>query len=369
MIGAQQLRAQVATGAPYLLQHDLLPTPVLPAASADALAWGAVPTGFLGLLRTPTLPGPDAYFALCCAAHHGTVGGYVPTDVDSKIRGSLWRDGGARGRSRRAAFALAARAWQRETVSTRVLPVGAPGDTLSGHDGEWLAVLIGAHGATGPGEEALAETLGAAIDAELARQARLFRQLDAEGPLEAVLAAAAILTHNAGDCDQGLSYATRQDPAQARWRRLAHEEPGRLDGAFARAAAIYRATLAAEGHRHYPLRGPRCLRRDPRLLLPFAPFLEAWGALIATTVLLREDERLEVAAALLDGCRTIAGQQGYFRALRGLTEAWPGGAQRLARALPAAARRVFDDAATQRALAVRDEAFRAALARRVPPRS
>jgi hypothetical protein len=32
------------------------------------------------------------YFALCLAAHHATVATFVPTDLDSKIRGLLWRE-------------------------------------------------------------------------------------------------------------------------------------------------------------------------------------------------------------------------------------------------------------------------------------
>lgn len=55
--------------------------------------------GWLKILRSPRHP-PNAenptpeqridYFALCMAAHFSTVATYVPTDVDSKIRGHCW---------------------------------------------------------------------------------------------------------------------------------------------------------------------------------------------------------------------------------------------------------------------------------------
>jgi hypothetical protein len=32
------------------------------------------------------------YFALCLACHHATVATFVPTDVDTKIRGITWRE-------------------------------------------------------------------------------------------------------------------------------------------------------------------------------------------------------------------------------------------------------------------------------------
>jgi len=31
------------------------------------------------------------YFALCLACHHATVATFIPTDVDTKIRGILWQ--------------------------------------------------------------------------------------------------------------------------------------------------------------------------------------------------------------------------------------------------------------------------------------
>ena len=41
-----------------------------------------------------------------------------------------------------------------------------------------------------------------------------------------------------------------------------------LIGEFYRAKIIYKELLSAEGHRHYPLREPKCLRMTPDLMLP-----------------------------------------------------------------------------------------------------
>jgi hypothetical protein len=355
MIDAAALRAQVWSAAPFL---EASPRPAGQPA-ADPLAWGADADGYLGLLRAQALGGPDAYFALCCAAHHATVASYVPTDVDSKVRGALWSEGvDAQARARRAAFALSARAWSVDPVSAR--QVTLPGGAVSGHDGEWLAILIGAHGACGGGEEELAGRLRESVEAELAREAALFARAERTAGAEiATLRAAAVLTHNAGDCDQALSYARpgAGADARARWARLAHEGPARHGGAYLRAAAIYKSTLASEGHRNYPLRQAKALRRERALWLPIAPFLDEWGALVATHPALRAVERAQVAECLIDGCAAVPGQQGYYRALVGLIEAWPGGSAALERQLGAKARRALAAAPMRRQLAVSRASF------------
>ena len=42
-----------------------------------------------GLTREEQL---QDYFAVCLACHHATVATFVPTDVDTKIRGIVWRE-------------------------------------------------------------------------------------------------------------------------------------------------------------------------------------------------------------------------------------------------------------------------------------
>lgn len=358
MIDAEPLREQARSTAPFLFAAE---TP--DALDVDAAA--VAPRGWHALVRHERGADRDGYFALCCACHHATVATYVPTDVDSKIRGHLWRESmSAASRRRRTAFALAARRWSVDGISARV--VATPSGPVSGHDGEWLAVLLGALGAAAAAGEPVDE-LAAAIDGELAREAAALRQAVAAdgGELDAARLAA-VMTHNAGDVDQGISYWSEL-PALAPWRerfaRLAHENTTAYDGAFQQAARIYRATLSPEGHRNYPLRQAKALRRDPALLLPMAPFLDDWGGVVATHAALRDDERAEVLAQLIEGCRRIAGQSGYQRAIAGIAAA--GSLDRLAKRLPNAARKGLDDAALRRAIAVPRASFEAAMRKKV----
>jgi hypothetical protein len=63
-----------------------------------------------------------------------------------------------------------------------------------------------------------------------------------------------------------------------KFSRLAHERNDRFGGEFFRAKIIYKELLSAEGHRHYPLREPKCLRTTPDLMLPL-------GAVLVTMLL------------------------------------------------------------------------------------
>ncbi|HTO08549.1 MAG TPA: hypothetical protein VMR86_15990 [Myxococcota bacterium] len=311
----------------------------------------------------PTPSERTEYFALCLAAHFATVATWVPTDVDTKVRHALWHD--ARGSDelpRMRALALRAAAWDPEPVSARVVRVAGAG-AVSGHDGERLSVWCGglraaraAHDAAGAAE------LEAAIEAELWREARAFERTAAERGRELdALRLAAILTHNAGDVMQGLGGAAA--PAFA---DLARAGLGRYGGAFARAAALYRDSLARDGHRHYPLRRARALRAHRELLLPIAPFLDGWGEAVARFPGFGDAERAEVIAALVDGCRKLPGQTAYFRALAGLERALPRGldAPELAQHLPVSARRGLREAELRRRVAVSRESFEASAAKR-----
>jgi hypothetical protein len=140
----------------------------------------------------------------------------------------------------------------------------------------------------------------------------------------------------------------------------------RYGGAFGRAAALYRELLASEGHRNYPLRKPRALRSDPSLLLPIAPFLDEWGERVAVSPGLAEADRAEIVAALVEGCRKVSGQAGYYRALAGFARTHSRGieAPELAQHYPASVKRALRDAALRQRLAVRRESFEASYAKR-----
>jgi hypothetical protein len=366
MIAAPALVDQVRASAPYLFQVGAPPQP------ADLLSAARAPAGFLQVIRHADGlledAGPEAYFLLCLACHQATVATYLPTDVDSKIRGRLWheRGGDAVGLLRQAELALCASRWEVESVTRRA--VNLPGERpVSGHDGEHLSVLVGALGALTVADAALAARVESAVEEELEREAAVFRRAQATPGMELdVLRLAAVLAHNAGDVDQGLSYWPRDARLQAlreRLHDLAHA-PQRFGGTFAVAARLYSATLAPEGHRNYPLRAVKALRRELALQLPLAPFLDDWGRTVATHPALNDVERGEVAAALINGCRKIAGQQGYYRALAGLNEALSRGLDGLARHLPHTARAALKDKELRRKLAVPQASFESSCRKR-----
>jgi hypothetical protein len=175
-----------------------------------------------------------------------------------------------------------------------------------------------------------------------------------------------VLTHNAGDVMQGLAGAPASSPLVQRFGDLARAGESRYGGAFARAAALYRALLASEGHRNYPLRSPRALRRAPELLLPIAPLLDEWGERVARTGALSAAERAEVVEALVHGCVKIAGQQGYYRALAGFARAHPRGieAPELVSHYAASTRRLLRASDLRQKLAVPRASFESQLAKR-----
>ena len=152
--------------------------------------------------------------------------------VDTKIRGILWREC-RDGETLRAMcdYGLAAAGWDLSPVSKRITTVEGFGP-ISGHDGEWLSVISGAHGRFAVlGDTEYAEKSAAAIDAELKREAGGFRRMLHEPGAEIeVLRLAISLTHNCGDLDQGISFWSQHESlrdARKRFHRLAHENAGR----------------------------------------------------------------------------------------------------------------------------------------------
>ena len=344
-------------------------------AGGRLIRMGAAPDGFRTILEagawleTATLNEDEQledYFALCLACHHSTVATFVPTDVDTKIRGLIWRrvrDSA----SRRCmyAFTLDAHRWSLAGVSKRWTELAGLGP-VSGHDGEILSVLAGALGAfIRAGDADFADGACSAIDAELRRQAAEFQWASAHKGHELdLLRLSATLTHNAGDLDQGFSFWPGGDRYQAmknRFGRLAHENTRPYDGVFQVAARMYKSAMATEGHRNYPLRAVRALRRSPDLLLPQSPFLDAWGGVIAAHPSLATEERSEVLAALLAGCRKIPGQRGYFRAIHGLSESPGGHIDELVRRLPAAARSAWKEARFRKEIAIPQASFESSM--------
>ena len=340
-IGPRNLLELVRTSAPWLFDgsHPAHGPDVAPVAGRLVDAHGAARAWWSILLsedahpaaaREPTAQGVADYFALCCAAHFASAATFVPTDVDAKIRHALWLDQqDVAELERMLAFALGLEAWDVSAASARLVR-HAQHAPVSGHDGERLSVLGGALiGACARGMDAEAARIHERMEAELDREARTFLAAARarDGELDALLLAAA-LTHNAGDVGQSL--ATKHAAVVPEELRhglldLARERHDRHGGAFALAARLYRALLAPEGHRNYPLRETKCLRKHPSLLYPVPPIVDDWGSMLATTSLLSTIERASVVAALVDGLRRVPGQTAYQRALAGFSRAFPGG--------------------------------------------
>ncbi len=344
MIAAETLLTLVRNTAPFLFDR----------------AWPRAE--FLAILTGPLPAEGDlaGYFAWCLASHHATVATFVPTDVDSKIRGLLWRETRDRETLRAMAeLALRSLSWDLDAVSRRTVDNGF--GPVSGHDGERMSVLAGALGRmVEVGDEEMAERLALRLEAELDRELASFQA--ARHPVEQLKLAQSI-AHNLGDLNQGISF-WKKGPAMAamrdRFHRLGHEDAGR----FARPMKLYRDLLAAEGHRNYPLRAVKALRQDPSLLYPQPPFVDDWGHTIATSPLLTFADRRETAGALIEGCRKLPGQSGYYRALAGMQQADPGQFDRILEALPATSRKDARTAEFRKLLAVPRSSFESSMAKR-----
>jgi hypothetical protein len=371
-IGPRTLVAEVASAAPFLFDGTHRDAGRLPEPRPGRLVeLGRHPLGWWSILanaeRLAASPDPTPaertdYFALCLAAHFASVATYVPTDVDTKIRGALWSDQRDRDElARMLAIALDLSLWDLRGVSARIVDVDEHGP-VSGHDGERLSVWCGGMlGLLAAGDDAGSARLEEEIDAELAREALAFDAVAREPGREVdLLRLAAVLTHNAGDVAQGLA------GEKGRFADLARERFDRYGGAFGRAAAIYRAILAPEGHRNYPLRATKLLRAHRDLLLPIGPFLDDWGARLATWPAWGARERAEVLSAIVTGCRKVPGQESYYRALAGFEGAHRQGLEssELLAHSGSAVRRELKDPVLRRKVAVPRVSFEKSLAKR-----
>lgn len=383
-IGPRNLVDLVAQSAPWLFDgtHPLVGR--VPAARPGRLIeLGDHPLGWWSILLAadrlesaarPTPAQVADYFALSCACHFASVATYVPTDVDAKIRRALWIDQTDPAElAAMHAFALALERWDVSGVSRRIVTVAGVGD-VSGHDGERLSVLCGALIGAWNGIEAgldLREPAAAAaraIDEELAREARAFELARSRpGDELRLLDLATVLTHNQGDVMQSLgTKEARCVPEDVRlgFTDLARERFERYGGAFGRAARLYKELLAPEGHRHYPLREIKLLRASPGLLLPIGPFLDGYGETLARFPGWTPAQRAAVVSGLLEGCRKVAGQEGYYRALCGFDAAHPGGIAALEGHFATAARREWKADTTRKKVGVRRVSFESSYQKR-----
>lgn len=376
----QSARAIRGFVAPRTLLNEVQNTaPWLPAPgespSGDVRAMALGPLGFLSILASFRQEGAAEqalandrtldYFGLCLACHHATVATFVPTDVDTKIRGLLWRlikDPAQLDPMIELTEAFCA--WDVASVSRRTVAAKGLG-LFAGHHGERLSVLVAGLGrAIHLGRADLTDRLRGHIVAELERESRgLTTLLQARNEID-VLRMAAVMTHNAGDIDQSISFWP-QSPvhteAAVDFKRLAHENVRPWNGSFALAARIYKATLAPEGHRNYPLRPVRCLRQSFDFLIETAPFLDDWGERIARDPRLEDADRSEVLEALVIGSRKIEGQRGYQRAVAGMLQGLGNRTEGVVAKMSARARSEFKSADLRKAVAVPRVSFESSM--------
>ena len=178
-ISPETLISQVQSTAPYI---DALLPPAEPGRLSEL---GHSNDGFLriisswrNILRESLAPEEQLqdYFAPCLSCHHATVATFVPTDVDTKIRGIVWRESRDPGVLQPLLrLALAARAWTEEGISVRSVR------GVSGHNGEhWSAIAGGLGRMVELGDTASADEALAAIEAEIDRERRVFDETAAE---------------------------------------------------------------------------------------------------------------------------------------------------------------------------------------------
>lgn len=345
---------QVRGTAPFLA--SMMPAPE-PGRLTDL---GDSPDGFLRILSSwenMLRAGVSAeeqlqdYFAFCLACHHATVATFVPTDVDTKIRGIVWHESRDRDVLRpMLRLALASRCWKEDGISVRGL------HGVSGHNGEqWSAIAGGLGRLLELGDTEAAEEAQAAIETEIEREQAVFDRVAAARDSELdLLRLSMTLAHNRGDLSQGMGFWKRTPLTAPVMDRLSER------GRFATAVRIYQHTgLSAEGHRHYPLRSVKALRRSPATLLPLSPFLDEWGATVAQL-----EESPEVLAALVNGCQKIPGQQGYYRAIVGMRAASASAFERAAAHMPNSAQRLLRDAALRKLVDVPRVSFESMMRKR-----
>jgi len=353
-IGPETLIAQVRNTAPFL-------EPRLQSTKAGRLIeLGHSPDGFLHILANwenilrPNLSPAEQlqdYFAFCLACHHATVATFVPTDVDTKIRGILWRESRDPDALRpMLRLALASRAWTEDGISIRAIR------GVSGHNGEqWSAIAGGLGRLLELGDLASAEEAQAAIEAEIDREQAVFDAVAEERDAELdLLRLSMTLAHNRGDLTQGMGFWKRTPLTAPLMEHLSAR------GRFAVAVRVYQHTgMSAEGHRHYPLRPVKALRRSPATLLPLCPFLDEWGGVVAQL-----DESHEVLGALVTGCQKVQGQQGYYRAIAGMRAASPVAFGRAAARMPNAVQRLLRAAELRKLIDVPRVSFESMMRKR-----
>lgn len=335
--------------------------------------------GFLDILRQAKASPPDehdlwAYFDLCLSAHVATVGTFVPTDVDLAIRQKLWK-----GIQAESSFdpmwnrVIEMGTWNEVGVSARLVFTPS-GLKLSGHQGEWFSVAMGAYGCARRSNPHRIGEIREEIERGLKLQESALTELReafvaAPGPetMKRYLSGVAAVAHNLGDLDRMFDAWEIEDSdiLKRRVYRSGHEDARQPKPVFVEAGRVYQALIASENHRNFALRGPKALRKSPKFLLPFGLFLDDWGRTLvqegARSGELQEGDFREIIEALVLGWKklnplSIYTSQGYSRALAGMASGF-GSKQVLEGFLPQSIRKDLVEGGLKTLLAVSQETF------------
>jgi hypothetical protein len=300
------------------------------------------------------------YLRVMLSAHFASVATLVPTDVDAHIRFHLWQEIDSKDEMERAVAVVdEAASWDPRAVSARVVEVGDL--AVHGHAGEWLAVRAGALGrALTIGADDAAERLIEAIRAEIEHEANAFAVARAGNDATLALRVATTLAHNGGDLSRVVEAypksTPRRDEMVDRFVRLGHEGTARFGGEHLLAGRINKALMATENHRFLPLREARALRTSRNLIVPIAPFLDAWGDRIATEPL-DDKPRAEIVSVLLGAHEAAPTLASYARALAGIERTAKGGLDRIAAGLPSRTRKLLASPPLREAVRTSEERF------------
>jgi hypothetical protein len=331
-IDAQALIAQVRNTAPFLFD--------VPKSEFEKPGFG-----YLATLNDPgEVPNTDLwnYFRLCIASHFATVGTFVPTDVDLSIRQKLWLNVHHREALEPMWNAVQEFHQWNEALASKRWVVTQSGLKLSGHQGEWFTIAMGAYGCALKVAPEFVPEIREAIERQLKEHETALTELRddllSEPTVEKMKryhAGVAAVAHNLGDLDRMFETwnINDHDVLKRRVFRAGHEDARQPKEIFMQGGRVYQALLASENHRHFALREPKALRKSSDFLLTFGPFLDNWGSNLVThgyeTGVLNELDLREIIEALVNGwkklnVKSIYASQGYGRALYGIATALGG---------------------------------------------
>lgn len=275
-----------------------------------------------------------SYFEMCVSAHFATVATFVPTDVDNQIRFKLWHptlDGETL--EKMVVTVEESLLWDVLPVTTRFVTSPVKGDAISGHHGEWFSIAAGAYGATRKKDPRRAKDILQKIVCEIEREGRVLSELADAQDGRGVLCASMLIAHNLGDLNRVIEMWGIEEGDPLFEAAARPQDKNYLNGVFRISAELNRLYMANENHRHFTLRAPKALRRDPSLLLPLGPYFDQWGKNLVKSGLLTDVELGIVAEALIDGWVKLPETVGYARAIAGMEEAL-GGPRELGKLLP-----------------------------------